>query len=164
MASITIRNLDDRIKARLRLRAACVQLDDDVRSGHERRLGVDSSHSRDVGGHAQSGRFRRHGPRYRGSLDCARGRCRRAMTSRMPPGCGFRFRWWDKGPRSNRLLGGTGQSALRVTYLEQTAAREPKTCRLTLLSTHAERLFAVVGPGAELSERTQPAQPRPTPG
>ena len=56
--------------------------------------------------------------------------------------------WWDKGPRSNRLLGGTGQTALRVTYLEHTAAREPKICRLTLLSTHAERLFAVVGPGA----------------
>ena len=55
--------------------------------------------------------------------------------------------WWDKGLRSNRLLGGTGQTALRVTYLEQTAAREPKTCRLTLLSTHAERLFALVGPG-----------------
>ncbi|WP_419920969.1 hypothetical protein [Candidatus Poriferisodalis sp.] len=72
--------------------------------------------------------------------------------------------WWDKGRRGNRLLGGTGQTALRVTYLEQTAAREPKTCRLTLLSTHAERLFALVGSGAEQSERTQPAQPRSTPG
>ena len=56
--------------------------------------------------------------------------------------------WWDKGLRSNRLLGGTGQTALRVTYLQQTAEREPNTCRLTLLSTHAERMFAVVGPGA----------------
>ena len=83
--------------------------------------------ARHVGGHAQRGRFCRHGRRCRGSLDCARSRCHRAMRPRVPPGCGFRFRWWDEGLRSNRLL-------------------------------------AVVAPGAEQSERTQPAQPRPTPG
>ena len=37
--------------------------------------------------------------------------------------------WWDKAPRSNRLLGGTGRTALRVTYLRPTSGRDPKTCR-----------------------------------
>lgn len=49
--------------------------------------------------------------------------------------------WWDKGLRSNRLLGGTGSTALRVTYLLDTGAREPRTCRLTLLTAHHERLL-----------------------
>ena len=52
--------------------------------------------------------------------------------------------WWDKGLRSNRLLGGTGSTALRVTYLFDTGAREPKTCRLTLLTTHHERLLGTL--------------------
>lgn len=55
--------------------------------------------------------------------------------------------WWDKGLRSNRLLGGTGSTALRVTYLHRNGAREPRTCRLTLLSTHAGHLFDVLQRG-----------------
>ena len=64
--------------------------------------------------------------------------------------------WWDKGTRSDRLLGGTGSAAVRVIYRHQTGAREPKTCRLTLLTAHAERLLDVLqrrpgprGPGAQ---------------
>ncbi|WP_419854415.1 hypothetical protein [Candidatus Poriferisodalis sp.] len=49
--------------------------------------------------------------------------------------------WWHKGLRSNRLLGGTGSTALRVTYVHQVGAREPKTCRLTLLTAHAGHLL-----------------------
>jgi len=52
--------------------------------------------------------------------------------------------WWDRGLRSNRLLGGTGQTALRITYVQRAGAREPRTCRLTLLSAHAQRLFEVL--------------------
>jgi hypothetical protein len=52
--------------------------------------------------------------------------------------------WWHKGLRSNRFLGGTGSTALRVTYLHQAGAREPKTCRLTLLTSHAEHLLDVL--------------------
>lgn len=49
--------------------------------------------------------------------------------------------WWDKGLRSNRLLGGTGSTALRVTYRLDTSAREPRTRCLTLLTAHHEHLF-----------------------
>lgn len=52
--------------------------------------------------------------------------------------------WWDKGPRSNRLLGGTGSTALRVTYLLNAGARKPRTCCLTLLTAHHERLLGAV--------------------
>lgn len=52
--------------------------------------------------------------------------------------------WWERGLRSNRLLGGTGRTALLVTYLLDTGTREPKTCRLTLLSAYAQLLFDVL--------------------
>ncbi len=52
--------------------------------------------------------------------------------------------WWDRGLRSNRLLGGSGQTALRITYVQRAGAREPRTCRLTLLSAHAQLLFDVL--------------------
>lgn len=52
--------------------------------------------------------------------------------------------WWHKGLRSNRLLGGTGSTALRVTYLHHAGTREPKTCRLTLLTANAEQLLDVL--------------------
>ena len=55
--------------------------------------------------------------------------------------------WWDRGLRRNRLLGGTGHTALRVTYLMDRGEREPTTCRLTLLSTHAGRLHDVLQRG-----------------
>ena len=55
--------------------------------------------------------------------------------------------WWHKGLRRNRLLGGTGSTALRLTYLHHAGAREPKTCRLTLLTAHAEHLLDVLQPG-----------------
>lgn len=55
--------------------------------------------------------------------------------------------WWHKGLRSNRLLGGTGSTALRVTYLHHAGTREPKTCRLTLLTAHAEHLLDVLQRG-----------------
>lgn len=53
--------------------------------------------------------------------------------------------WWDKGTRSNRLLGGAGCTALRVSYRLDTGAPEPRTCRLTILTTHHERLLAALG-------------------
>lgn len=56
--------------------------------------------------------------------------------------------WWDKGTRSNRLLGGTGSTALRVTYLRPTNGRDPQTCRLHLLTTHADRVLAALQRGA----------------
>lgn len=52
--------------------------------------------------------------------------------------------WWDRGLRRNRLLGGTGHTALRVTYLKGRGEREPTTCRLTLLSTHAGHLLDIL--------------------
>ena len=52
--------------------------------------------------------------------------------------------WWHKGLRSNRLLGGNGSTALRVTYLHHAGTREPKTCRLTLLTAHAGRLLDIL--------------------
>ncbi len=55
--------------------------------------------------------------------------------------------WWHKGLRSNRLLGGTGSIALRVAYLHQSGRRAPKTCRLTLLTAHAEHLLEVLQRG-----------------
>ena len=55
--------------------------------------------------------------------------------------------WWHKGLRRNRLLGGTGSTALRVTYLHHAGAREPKTCRLTILTAHAEHLLDVLQRG-----------------
>lgn len=53
--------------------------------------------------------------------------------------------WWDRGLRGNRLLGGTGRTALQVTYLDDRGGREPRECRLTLLSTHAEQLLDMLG-------------------
>ena len=55
--------------------------------------------------------------------------------------------WWDKGPRSNRLLGGTGRTALRVAYQRPTPGRDPKTCRLHLLTTHADSLLTALQRG-----------------
>ena len=55
--------------------------------------------------------------------------------------------WWDRGLRRNRLLGGSGHTALRVTYSMDKGEREPTTCRLTLLSTHAGRLLDVLQRG-----------------
>lgn len=55
--------------------------------------------------------------------------------------------WWDRGLRSKRLLGGTGRTALRVTYLLDNGAREPRTCQLTLLSTHAQYLLQALQSG-----------------
>ncbi len=58
--------------------------------------------------------------------------------------------WWHKGLRNNRLLGGTGSTALRVTYLHHAGTREPKTCRLTLLTSHAELLLDALQQGPDM--------------
>ena len=57
--------------------------------------------------------------------------------------------WWDKRSGSDRLLGGTGTTALRVTYVRPTSGRDPKTCRLHLLTTHTDRLLAALQRGAQ---------------
>lgn len=52
--------------------------------------------------------------------------------------------WWDKRSGADRLLGGTGHTALRVTYVRQSTGRHPQACRLHLLTTHTDRLLAVL--------------------
>ena len=55
--------------------------------------------------------------------------------------------WWDKRSGADRLLGGTGHTALRVTHLRQTSGPDPQTRRLYLLTTHTDRLLAALQSG-----------------